>query len=202
MFRISLVLLMILSLSSCVSRSIDRSATQNVCQIFTDKPAWYRSAKRSVERWGGNIHIPMAIIYQESSFKRNARPPMQYTFGFIPRGRASNAYGYAQALKSTWSEYKTASDRRSADRDDFSDAFDFILWYMDVTQKRNQVSKWDANGHYLNYHEGQSGYSRGSYKSKSWLINVAKKVEARSQRYAAQLSQCRVELDSMKRGWF
>ena len=73
---------------------------------------------------------------------------------------------------------------------------------MDVTQKRNQVSKWDANGHYLNYHEGQGGYSRGSYKSKSWLINVAKKVEARSQRYAAQLSQCRVELDSMKRGWF
>lgn len=189
-------------LSSCSSAKLAPEAKENVCSVFLQKPRWYSQAKKSVDRWGGNIHVPMAIIYQESSFKRKARPPRRYFLGFIPGKRASDAYGYAQALKSTWGEYQTASGRRSADRDDFSDAFDFVLWYMSVTQQRNQVSKWDAYAQYLNYHEGQGGYSRGSYKSKQWLINVAKRVEARSKRYAAQLNQCKAELDSAKRSWF
>lgn len=196
------LLLSALLLSSCASAPVDKNFLENVCKIFSDKPRWYRNAKKSVDRWGGNIHVPMAIIYQESSFKRKARPPRTYHLGFIPGKRASDAYGYAQALKSTWGEYQTASGRRSADRDDFSDAFDFVLWYMSVTQQRNQVSKWDAYAQYLNYHEGQGGYSRGSYKSKQWLINVAKRVETRSKRYASQLNQCEAELDSAKRSWF
>jgi len=198
-----LIALAVLSvLPSCATKPVSTSVKDNVCEIFTEKPRWYRQAKKSVDRWGGNIHVPMAIIYQESSFKRKARPPRRYFLGFIPGKRASDAYGYAQALKSTWGEYQTASGRRSADRDNFSDAFDFVLWYMSVTQQRNQVSKWDAYAQYLNYHEGQGGYSRGSYKSKQWLINVAKRVEARSKRYAAQLNQCKAELDSAKRSWF
>ncbi len=191
-----------IALSACATKPVASTAKQNLCEIFSDKPHWYRNAQKSVDRWGGNIHVPMAIIYQESSFKRKARPPRKYHLGFIPGKRASDAYGYAQALKGTWGEYKTASGRRSADRDDFSDAFDFVLWYMSVSQQRNQVSKWDAYAQYLNYHEGQGGYSRGSYKSKQWLIDVAKRVEARSKQYAAQLNQCKAELDNAKRSWF
>jgi len=202
LWLIFLLVLSCLTLSACATKPVAATAKQDLCEIFRDKPNWYRSAKKSVDRWGGNIHVPMAIIYQESSFKRKARPPRKYHLGFIPGKRASDAYGYAQALKGTWGEYKTASGRRSADRDDFSDAFDFVLWYMSVTQQRNQVSKWDAYAQYLNYHEGQGGYSRGSYKSKQWLINVAKRVEARSKSYSAQLNQCKAELDSAKRSWF
>ncbi len=202
LWMVFLLVLGCLTLSACATKPVAATAKQDLCEIFRDKPNWYRSAKKSVDRWGGNIHVPMAIIYQESSFKRKARPPRQYLLGFIPGKRASDAYGYAQALKSTWGEYRTASGRRSADRDDFSDAFDFVLWYMSVTQQRNQVSKWDAYAQYLNYHEGQGGYSRGSYKSKQWLINVAKRVEARSKSYSAQLNQCKAELDSAKRSWF
>ncbi len=199
-FRFIVLFGVIATSMGCASSKI--SNKDDVCTIFLEKPSWYKSAKKSVEKWGGNLHVPMAIIYQESSFKRKARPPRNYFLGVIPGKRASNAYGYAQALTGTWGEYKTASGRRSADRDDFSDAFDFVLWYMSVTQKRNQVSKWDAYAQYLNYHEGQGGYSRGSYKSKQWLINVAKRVEARSKSYAAQLNQCKAELDSAKRSWF
>jgi len=191
-----------IAITACASKPVTSRATQNLCDVFREKPNWYRKAKLSVERWGGNIHVPMAIIYQESSFKRDARPPMQYFLGIIPTGRASDAYGYSQALKSTWGEYEKAIGTSSADRDNFSDAFDFILWYVDKSQKRNGVSKWDAYAQYLNYHEGQGGYSRGTHNAKQWLLNVASKVDARSKRYASQLNQCRTELDSVKRGWF
>jgi len=199
-FRLTFWFILLL-LSACATPPQPRIIS-NVCEIFKENPSWYRMAKRSVANRGGNLHVPMAIIYQESSFKAKARPSMKYILGFIPKGRASNAYGYAQALTGTWSEYERDVGSKWRSRDDFGDAFDFVLWYMDKSYQRNAVSKWDAFAHYLNYHEGQGGYSRGSYKSKTWLINTAKKVDARAKRYASQLSKCRVELDGMKRGWF
>ena len=48
------------------------------------------------------MHVPLAMMYQESSFKHDAAPPMEYFLGFIPIGRASDAYGYAQAKTMTW----------------------------------------------------------------------------------------------------
>ena len=187
-------------LFGCASKTLTNK--NDLCTIFSEKPRWYKAANRSVERWGGNIHVPMAIIFQESSFRGDAKPKMQYFLGVIPTGRPSDAYGYAQALKSTWSEYERAVGSSSPDRDDFSDAIDFVLWYMDKTYQRNTVSKWDGYGQYLNYHEGQGGYSRGTHLNKQWLLKTAKVVEARSKRYAAQLNQCRVNLDRRKRGWF
>jgi hypothetical protein len=205
--RIKIVMLFMLlavavGLASCASKPVSQSATNNICEIFREKPKWYRKANQSIDHWGGNIHVPMAIIFQESSFNANARPPMAYFLGLIPKGRASDAYGYSQALKSTWSEYQAAANKHSADRDSFADAFDFILWYMDKSQKRNGVSKWDAYAQYLNYHEGQGGYARGTYKSKQWLLAVAQKVQARSKRYSSQLAKCKSELDSVKNSWF
>ncbi|MFT6407267.1 MAG: hypothetical protein ACJAQ6_000678 [Arenicella sp.] len=194
------VLLICMLLVGCASTTLTNK--EDVCAIFNDKPHWYRAAKRSTERWGGPIHVPMAIIYQESTFSADARPKMQYFLGIVPTGRASNAYGYAQALKGTWGEYEAAVGSSSPDRDNFEDAVDFVLWYMNVTYKRNGVSKWDANDHYLNYHEGQGGYSKGSHLSKKWLLDTAKRVDARAKKFASQLNQCRAELDSKKRGWF
>lgn len=148
------------------------------------------------------MHVPMAIIHQESRFDATARPPMNYFLGVIPKGRASDAYGYSQALKNTWREYEKAVGSRSKDRDDFADSFDFVLWYMHKTYTRNGVSKWDAYAQYLNYHEGHGGFSRGSYQSKQWLIDVANKVNAQAQKYAAQLNSCKARLDKQKTGWF
>ncbi|MFT6048018.1 MAG: hypothetical protein ACI9WC_003736 [Arenicella sp.] len=194
-----IVLVCLISLG-CASSTL--SNKEDVCAIFSDKPHWYQAAKRSVERWGGPIHVPMAIIYQESTFSADARPKMQYFLGLIPTGRASDAYGYAQALKSTWGEYEAAVGSRSPDRDNFEDAIDFVLWYMNATYQRNGVSKWNAYDQYLNYHEGQGGYSRGSHLNKKWLLTTATRVNARSKKFASQLTECRAELDSRKRGWF
>jgi hypothetical protein len=119
---------------------------------------------------------------------------MQYFMWVIPVGRASNAYGYSQALKSTWSEYQRAVGSSFKRRDNFSSAYDFIQWYMNKSYKANKVSKWDAYAQYLNYHEGQGGYARGTYRKKKWLIGVAKKVDSRARRYAAQFKKCEGQL--------
>lgn len=199
--KLGLVLLGASLLNACAHRAKPQNI-DDVCAIFRENPRWYHEIKDSIERWGGPMHVPMSIIYQESGFRAAAKPKMQYFLGVIPTGRPSDAYGYAQALKSTWREYESAVGSRSPDRDDFGDAVDFVLWYMDVSYKRNAVSKWDAYAQYLNYHEGQGGYSRGSHLKKPWLINTAKRVDARAKRFATQLGQCRAELESMKRGWF
>lgn len=200
MFLIKALLFgLVISLGACASKppkNID-----NICQIFTDKPHWYRAAKKSSERWGAPIQLPMAIMYQESGFRRKAKPPMNYFLGFIPTGRKSNAYGYAQALKGTWKEYQQEAGSAFSSRSNFANAVDFIQWYINKTHQRNNVSKWDGYAQYLNYHEGHGGYSRGSHLTKQWLLNTAKRVDQRAKKYSAQLANCKADLDRRRR-WF
>jgi len=168
---------------------------EDICAIFEDRHDWYVAAKKSEKRWGTPIHIQMAIVRQESSFKFNARPPRTVVLGFIPWKRQSNAYGYAQALDSTWVRYKNDTGRQSADRDDFDDAIDFVGWYTDLSNKSVGISKWDSYNQYLAYHEGQTGWRRGSYKQNSWLKKSAMLVDDRSREWWAQLQSCEEKLD-------
>jgi len=168
---------------------------EDICMIFKDRHDWYWAAKESEERWGTPTHIQMAIIHQESSFRFDARPPRTKLLGFIPWSRPSNAYGYAQALDSTWTRYKNATGRQSADRDDFDNAIDFIGWYTDLSNKSEGISKWDPYNQYLAYHEGQAGWRRGSYNQKSWLKKSAKRVDRRAREWWAQLQSCEEKLN-------
>ena len=173
--------------------------SSNLCEIFREHDDWYDAASDMRDKWDVPIHVPMAMMYQESSFVHDAQPPMQY-FLFIPTGRASSAYGYAQVKDETWDDYQRETGNGWSDRDDFADAIDFMGWYTHKAQRLNGTSKWDAYGQYLNYHEGWGGYRRGSYRSKGWLMKVSRKVEARAQRYGAQYRQCKDRLPSG--GWF
>ena len=187
------LLLLTLALSGCATPPPKNP--ENICEIFKENRDWYYAAKEMNEKWGTPIHVPIAMMYQESSFVHNAAPPMQY-FLFIPIGRASDAYGYAQAKTMTWDDYQRETGNSWADRDDFADAVDFMGWFTVKTHKINGVSKWDAYAQYLNYHEGWGGYRNKSYNRKPWLIKVAKKVDRRSKRYSTQLKGCRDNLDS------
>jgi hypothetical protein len=152
------------------------------------------------EKWGVPIHVPMAMMYQESSFRHDALPPRDYVFfGMIPWGRVSSAYGYAQAKTMTWEDYKRETNNRFANRDDFDDAIDFMGWFIAKTYTINRISKWDAGAQYLNYHEGWGGYKRKSYRKKQWLGKVSETVDARSKRYSVQLKSCE---DELSKGWF
>ncbi len=71
------------------------------------------------------------------------------------------------------------------------DAADFIGWYMAQSTERLGIAPDDARNQYLAYHEGRSGFARGSYNAKPWLVRVSADVDARAQRYRAQLGTCR-----------
>jgi hypothetical protein len=172
---------------------------ENICSIFEQNTDWYFAAKDAKEKWGVPIHVPMSMMYQESSFKHDATPPMDYFLGFIPIGRVSSAYGYSQAKTMTWKDYMRETDNSGADRDDFDDAIDFMGWFIYKSQKINKTSKWDAYNQYLNYHEGWGGFKRKSYHKKKWLMAVAKKVDSRARRYSAQLKKCEA---SLGKGWW
>lgn len=167
----------------------------NVCSVFKEKRGWHKAAKAAEEKWGSSMHIPMAFMYQESAFKRKARPPRKVLLGFIPWKRPSSAFGYAQAIDGTWRSYINATNQPGRDRSNFADATDFIHWYMRQAVKKNGVAKTDAFNLYLNYHEGTAGFAQGTYKSKSWLKEAALRVQRRSEKYAIQYSQCKKSLE-------
>lgn len=176
----------------------------DICAIFEEKPDWYESARESYGRWGVPIPVMMAIIHQESSFRADVRPPRTKILGFIPGPRPSTAYGYAQALETTWDMYIRGTGRRGAERDDFGDVIDFVGWYCDVSNKRCGISKKDAYNLYLAHHEGHGGFNDLTYRDKKWLLEAAEKVRTRAKVYSRQLSRCREKLDrpKEKKFWF
>ena len=186
--RTILILLVFLTACSGV-RNSPPAKLDNACSILKEKKRWSRDLERVERRWGVPREIILATIYQESRFVAKARTPYRFALGVIPMGRQSSAYGYSQALDGTWAWYKRSTGKSRAKRDRFDDAVDFMGWYMDKTQEKTGVSKTDAYNQYLAYHQGQTGYNRGSYRGK--LLNVASKVEARANMYAAQLATCR-----------
>ncbi len=163
----------------------------NACSILRERPHYARAFRATERRWGVPMHVQMATIYQESKFKSDARTPLRYRLGVIPMGRQSSAFGYAQALDATWDEYRQDTGRRGARRNDIRDATDFMGWYMTTTNERNGVAMTDTRNQYLAYHEGHTGFARGSYRSKSWLMRIAGEVDQRAEVYEAQLANCR-----------
>ncbi len=190
----ALSLLAVIFISGCFSTPA-REVT-NICNLLDEKVSWYRAAKMSEEKWKVPMHLQLAIIHQESRFASKARPPRNKIFGIIPGARPTNSFGYTQAKKETWDWYQLKTGNKTAKRDNFSDAIDFVGWYTNQSSLRSKISKTDAYRQYLAYHEGHGGFNKKSYESKAWLIDIAKKVENKSNTYKTQLSQCTEELDN------
>ncbi len=197
-FYKTLIALFFLLLTACTASQPKN--THNICSIFREKDDWYDYTKNTYEKWGVPVHVQMAIIHQESKFIADAKPPRAWLLGFIPWSRPSSAYGYPQALDSTWDWYLDDAGGWGADRDDFEDASDFVGWYCTVSHKKLGISKFDTARLYLAYHEGHAGYKRKSHLKKSWLLKVSRKVDKRARAYNQQLLGCKKELESS--GWF
>lgn len=187
-----------LVMSGCATSPPARQ--DNLCDIFREKPDWYEDALEMQEKWGTPIQIAMAFIRQESAFHHDALPPKDYLLGFIPWGRVSSAYGYAQAQDPAWDDYQQATGNGGS-RTNFDDSIMFIGWYTAETQRLLGVSKWDAYNQYLAYHEGRGGFKRKTYRSKPSVMRVARKVEQQAKTYGWQLKKCRQELED-NRSWF
>ena len=194
----ALFVAIVFGLAGCATAPPEQ--VDNVCDIFREKNGWYEDAKQSRARWGVPVSISMAFMHQESRFVATAKPPRKKLWGVIPGPRPSDSYGYSQAKQSTWEWYQRSTGNYGADRDDFGDAVDFIGWYNDVTYRELGIDKQDAFKLYLAYHEGHGGYRRQTYRSKDWLVDVARKVDRKAKTYNSQLQDCSEELEP--RGWF
>ncbi len=192
MSRIILALMAMVLLASCGQRSGSAPRNlDNACAILTERSHYVRAFRNAKRTWGVEPAVLMAMIYQESKFISNNRTPHQYALGVIPVGRQSSAYGYPQALDGTWREYQEARGGNGARRDDIDDAVDFMGWYMSKSSEVIGISMNDTRNQYLAYHEGRTGYLRGTYNSKGWLVNIAAQVADRAVMYQGQLQNCR-----------
>lgn len=185
----AMVLVILVASCSGGNNSAPRNL-DNACSIINQRPSYLRAMERTERKWGVPVHVQMAVIHQESKFIANARTPVKYTLGVIPMGRQSSAYGFAQALDGTWDDYRKATGKIAAKRNRITDATDFMGWYFNNASDRLGLSKSDARNQYLAYHDGITGYARGSYRSKGWLLNVASKVQSRANTYKSQLRRC------------
>ena len=189
--KYSTILIAVLILAACSGgRTAPPRNLDNACVMLKERKGWSKDLKAMERKWGVPREVILATIYHESRFVGDARTPRKYTLGVIPMGRQSSAYGYSQALDGTWDWYKKSTGKRFAKRDNFGDAVDFMGWYMNQTKERNGVAKSDAYNQYLAYHQGHTGFSRGSYRGKQWLINVASRNQTRANMYGRQLATC------------
>ena len=187
------LLISLIILYSC--SSIPKN-TADGCSIFSERYLWYKHAKKTEQKWGTPIYIQLAIIKMESDFDWLAKPARQKIFQVIPYKRPSSSFGYSQAVKGTWKQYKNETNNKLASRTRFKDSVDFIGWYTSKTEKILKVSKKDAFRQYIAYHEGWGNYK--NYKKKPKIILLAKKVEKQSEKYKNQLSKCSDSLNSKK----
>ena len=187
------VIFFFIFLSGCSSIP---STTVNSCVIFDERYFWYKHTKKVEQKWGTPIYIQLAIIKIESNFDWLAKPPRKKIFKIIPSKRPSSSFGYSQAVKGTWEQYKKETGNKLATRMRFKDSVDFIGWYTNKTETILKISKKNAFKQYIAYHEGWGNFK--NYKKNEKVIKLAKKVEKQSDIYKKQLLNCRKSLNKNK----
>ena len=191
--KISYLFILIVFISGC--SSVPKN-TSNSCSIFDERYLWYKHAKKTEKKWGTPVYLQLAIINMESSFNRFAKPPRQKLFKVVPYKRPSSSFGYSQAVKGTWEQYKKETDSPLATRARFKDSVDFIGWYIHKTNKILKISKKDPYKQYLAYYKGWGDYKNYSKDKKA--IIYAKSVKDMANKYRKQLTLCKKNLDKNK----
>ena len=178
----------------------------DLCELFEEKPSWYRSARRSQDEFRISIGLQMAVLRHESGFRAKARPPRRKILWIFPGPRLSTAFGYAQVLDSTWDDYRTQTGRAGARRHRFGDAIHFAGWYLEELHHLTGVPRDGAEHLYLAYHEGPGGYRQGTWRDRPDLRRLARGIAQRAKTYQQQLEGCRSRLEMRLRlrqvGWF
>jgi Uncharacterized protein conserved in bacteria len=188
--KVTFFIFLFFLISSC--SSIPKN-TSNSCSIFSEKYLWYKHAKKVQQKWGTPINLQLAIIKMESDFDMLAKPPRQKLFKVIPYKRPSSSFGYSQAVKGTWRQYKNETGNKLAIRNRFKDSVDFIGWYTNKTKKILNVPLSDSYRQYIAYHEGWGNFK--NYKKNQKVMLLAKKVQKYSNKFKSQLKECSSSLD-------
>jgi len=135
----------------------------------------------------------LAIIQHESGFRSNARPVKSWLVpGLIPWEHHSSAYGFSQAIASTWQEFK-AENPGLHQRESYYSSVLFIDWYLSKYKKYIPVNKRNHPYElYLLYHEGPTAYQQTHRISKA-TKNYAAKVAATARKFEGELKTCHLQ---------
>ena len=171
----------------------------NACKMLKENPDWYLSLKASEARWKTPIHIQLGMIRQESSFGHDARPLRKNKWYEFWDNYASSAHGYSQALNGTWEHYLKSTNGVLKNRESFKDATDFIGWYNNNSNIKNNIALNNPKELYLAYHEGWNGYKNKTYEAKDFLKGASQNVVKWSAKYKSQLQDCKL---TGKTDWF
>ena len=193
LFKKCTIFFLLIFITSC--SSVPKN-TADGCSIFSERYLWYKHAKKTELKWGTPIYVQLAIIKMESDFDWLAKPERYKLFKIIPYKRPSSSFGYSQAVKGTWRQYKKETGNKYALRSRFKDSVDFIGWYTNKSEKILKISKSDAYRQYIAYHEGWGAYK--NYKQNQKIVSLAKKVQKQSNKYKKQLSKCKNRLTTRK----
>ncbi len=193
LFKKYIIFFLLIFITAC--SSVPKN-TADGCSIFSERYLWYKHAKKTELKWGTPIYVQLAIIKMESDFDWLAKPERYKLFKIIPYKRPSSSFGYSQAVKGTWRQYKTETGNKYALRSRFKDSVDFIGWYTNKSEKILKISKSDAYRQYIAYHEGWGAYK--NYKQNQKIVSLAKKVQKQSNKYKKQLSKCKNRLTTKK----
>lgn len=191
--NLAILLAAALGMSGCASAPQPSNAEiADACLLLKQNRQWHDVMRETARKWGAPMGFQLAVIKQESSFDSQALAPRgeRQWFGLVEGKRVSSAAGYSQALDGTWEAYKRETGKGMANRNDFRDSSDFIGWYYNTTGKRTGLGQYDYQAHYLAYHEGATGYLKGTWKGKTWLIQTASRVAQQAARYEGQISGC------------
>lgn len=163
---------------------------ENACKLFDERDEWLEPLKEASKKWNIPEHTILSIVYHESKFVADAKPPRKTFLGISLWNRISSALGYSQALTGTWDEYQKETGNTLAVRTDFEDSVDFIGWYLNRSVKRLGISRRNAYHLYLAYHQGDSGFRNKSYLRKPAIKRYARKVQETALAYKNQIRTC------------
>lgn len=164
--------------------------TDDICAVFESRPDWYDQTLAAERRWGADAPLMLAIVWRESKFVADARPPRRRILGFLPGRHLSSAYGYAQAIDGTWDWYQQDTERFEGRRDSFADAIDFVGWYLERSRQMLGLRLDQSMDHYLAYHQGHGGYRDGAWRQSDALMGAARDMAFMRRQYERQLSAC------------
>ena len=170
--------------------------TKNSCAIFEERYLWYKHTKAVEKKWGVPVYIQLAFVKKESDFNWLAKPERIKLFKVIPYKRKSSSFGYSQAIKGTWEQYKRETGNKLATRARFKDSVDFIGWYVSKTHKILKIPKNDAYRQYLAYYKGWGDYK--NYAKDKKAIIYAKSAKDTASNYRKQLTMCKDKLNRKK----
>lgn len=178
------IILASLAITSCSEETkVDNKLT--ACEILNDHPGWAKSLKKAEDTYKLPPAFAMGVMYQESRFKSNAKAV------------GSSAYGYAQAINSTWKHFQE-DVKANARRDNFDDSVQFMGWYMAQLAKSAKLKMSESENLYMAYMLGATGFKRykaGTFKNKAKIIEdkkLAKKVKNFTSLYKSQLKKCKI----------